>query len=281
MSVKLVVCSTEDLASINVLESLLTFENFDRRILGDYTFYFGESFAIAVVKEKLIYADRIDERFSKFCRFDEILFASRHSSKDGRKIFTAHFTGNLSNNEFGGKPFSLAKPAPLTVKNYVLSLKDKIEGTGFEFALEVTHHGPSEIRTPSAFFEIGSDESAWKDKKAAEIVAESIYDATNSKKSDWKIAVSVGGTHYAPRQTEIILETSIAFGHSFAKYHFNDLTADFLVKAVKVSDAEMIVYDEKSVNSKIKNMIKESTDFCGIKTFKSSDIKKNFKINFQ
>ncbi|MCS7121307.1 MAG: D-aminoacyl-tRNA deacylase [Archaeoglobaceae archaeon] len=274
---KLVICSTKDPASMNIFEVLLTLENFDRKTFDNYTFHFSESFGIAVLDEKLIYADQIDKRLSKYCKFDEILFASRHSSKDGRKIFTTHVTGNLSNADFGGKPFSLAKPAPMTIKNYVLSLKEKIEGTGYEFSLEVTHHGPSEIKVPSAFFEIGSDESAWKDKLAAEVVAESIFDAINSKKYDWNVAVSVGGTHYAPRQTEIILETNITFGHNFAKYHFDDLTSDFLAKAVEISDAEMIVYDEKSVTSKIRSLILEAADRSKIEVLKASEAKKKFK----
>ena len=109
--------------------------------------------------------------------------------------------------------------------------------------MEATHHGPSEISKPSAFYEIGSDESAWRDDEAAEIVAECMLEAIRSPERNWKVAVGVGGTHYAPRQTEIMLQTTVTFGHIFAKYTYEGLPAEFIAKAVEMSEAELIVYD--------------------------------------
>ncbi len=276
---KLIVCSRRDPASMNILNALLSLEDFEKGRRGEYIFYFADDVAIAEVEERLIYADHIDRRLSKYVEFDEILFASRHSSKDGRRIFTTHVSGNVDRADYGGKPYSLAKPSPLTMKNYVMALKTKLDRKpDFEFTLEATHHGPSEIKKPSAFYEIGSDEDAWKDEEAAAIVAESMLEAVRSGKRDWKIAVGVGGTHYAPRQTEIILSTSVAFGHNFAKYTFDALTEDFLAKAIELSEAELLIYDEKSVVSRVKKMLTSVAESCGVRLMKSKEAKKAFTL---
>ena len=177
------------------------------------------------------------------------------------------------------KPYSLAKPSPIRIKNYVLALKKRLDRKPeFQFTLEVTHHGPSEISTPSAFYEIGSTEEEWKDEEAGRIVAESMIEAIRDDRSNWQIAVGVGGTHYAPRQTEIILNTTFTFGHNFAKYTFEGLNKEILIKAVRISDAEYIVIDEKSTTSAIKSLIAEVTEELGIKMLKSKEVKKNFKL---
>ncbi len=277
---KLILCSKKDPASMNIKNAILSIEDVEKRKIGDREFYFGSDFIIAEIEERLIYADHIDEILSKYVNFDEIIFASRHSSKDQRKIFTVHVSGNVGSADFGGKPYSLAKPSPITMKNYVLAIKNKLNRKPeFEFTLEVTHHGPSEISTPSAFYEIGSTESEWVDEEAGMIVAESILEAIRDERRDWNIAVGVGGTHYAPRQTEIILTTNFTFGHNFAKYTFNDLNEDIIIKAIELSDAKFIIYDEKSVVSKIKKMLFNIAEKAGIEVLKTKEVKKNYTIN--
>jgi D-aminoacyl-tRNA deacylase len=269
---KLVICSRKDPASLNIASHLLTMGSFEKRSLGDYTFHVEKDFAIVEINERLIYADRIDERLSKFFEFDEILFASRHSSKDGRKIFTAHVSGNVGESTYGGLPKSLAKPSPITMKNFVLALKKRMNRIpDFEFTLEATHHGPSEISKPSAFYEIGSSEEEWENGEAGEIVAEAIFEAIRDPRREWKIAVGVGGTHYVPRQTEIILETPFTFGHNFAKYTFQNLDIEILKKAIELSEAEFLIYDDKSTNARVKSLFEK---LSGIKILKAKDAKK-------
>ncbi|MEM1578391.1 MAG: D-aminoacyl-tRNA deacylase [Archaeoglobaceae archaeon] len=269
---KLVICSRRDQASVNIMNCLLTFSNFEKKTFEGNAFYIGDHFSIAEVDERLIYSDGIDKRLSRFLEFDEIIFASRHSSKDERKILTAHVSGNPGSSEYGGKPRSLAKPAPITIKNYALALRKKLERRpDFAFTLEATHHGPSEIEKPSAFYEIGSTEKEWKDREAAEIVAEAIFEAIMSKEKDWKIAVGIGGTHYVPRQTEIILETEFTFGHNFAKYTFEEIGEEIIEKAVKLSEAEFIIYDDKSTTAKVKEILRK---IKGVEVLKARDAKK-------
>ena len=270
---KLIVCSKVDVASQNIKDALLSLKEFDGEKKGNYTLYTGDDVSIADVDERLIYADHLDERLKKHLDFDEILFVSRHSSKDGRKIVTTHCTGNVGRADYGGKPYSLAKPSPSTMKNFSLIVYKKLVDTDFEFTMEATHHGPSEISVPSAFYEIGSTENEWRDRNIAWIVAESILEALKLN-SEWRIAVGVGGTHYIPRQTEIELSTVFAFAHNFPKYTFSDLNEDFLLHAIELSSAETVIIDEKSVNSRIKSMMREISEKTGLELLRSKEAKK-------
>jgi len=276
----LIVCSKLDPASQNIKDNLLGLLDYDERKVEDYEFYDAGDVGIIEINERLIYADYLDERLRRMgLNFEEILFASRHSSKDKRKIFSVHVSGNVATADYGGKPYSLAKPSPITMKNYVLALKKRLDRKpDFQFTLEVTHHGPSEISTPSAFYEIGSTEEEWVDEEAGRIVAESMIEALNDPRKDWQIAVGVGGTHYAPRQTEIILNTTFTFGHNFAKYTFEGLNEEILEKAVRISEAEYIVIDEKSTISKIKSLVRSVAEKLGVEVLKSKEVKRKYPL---
>ncbi len=277
---RLIVCSKLDPASQNIKEHLLEMLDYDERKVGDYEFYDAGEIGIVEINERLIYADHLDDRLKSLgLNPKEFLFASRHSSKDKRKMFSVHVSGNVATADYGGKPYSLAKPSPITMKNYVLALKKRLDRKpDFQFTLEVTHHGPSEISTPSAFYEIGSTEEEWGDEEAGRIVAESMMEALNDPRRDWQIAVGVGGTHYAPRQTEIMLNTTFTFGHNFAKYTFEGLNEGILRKAIEISDAKYVVIDEKSTVSKIKVLVKRVAEEMGIEVLKSKDVKRRFPL---
>ena len=276
---KLIIYSLKDTAGLNIINCILSMVDYEEKRIGDdYLLYDCGSFAIVGIKERLIYADYVDEKLSKHLKFDEILFASRHSSKDGRKILTVHTTGNVSTADFGGKPYSVAKPAPNTMKNYALWLKDEMAGLeGYEFTMEATHHGPSEIKTPSAFFEIGSTEEEWRDEDAAMCVAKSMLRAIEDERG-WRVALGIGGTHYAPRQTEILLETPFTFSHIFAKYTFQGLTKEFLAEVIELGKSDCIIYDDKSTTSPVKKMLSELAQELGLEILKAKHAKK-YKLN--
>jgi D-aminoacyl-tRNA deacylase len=275
---KLILYSEKDLAGQNIKNCILSMVDYEEKKVGDYLFYDCGKFGIVEIKERLIYADFVDERLSKYLNFHEILFASRHSSKDGRKILTVHTTGNVSTADFGGKPYSVAMPAPNTMKNYALWLKDEIIGLeGYEFTMEATHHGPSEIKTPSAFYEIGSTEEEWKDEAAAMCVAKSMLRAIEDERQ-WRVALGIGGTHYAPRQTELLLETVFSFSHIFAKYTFQGLSKEFLTKVIELDKSDCIIYDDKSTTSDVKKMLSGIAEELGIEILKAKHAKK-YKFN--
>ena len=83
----------------------------------------------------------------------------------------------------------------------------------FRVSYEVTHHGPTELSTPSCFVEIGSTEKEWVDADAARAVARSVVEVLSVLPGDAVPMIGFGGTHYATRETEIALSSRGAFGH--------------------------------------------------------------------
>ena len=102
----------------------------------------------------------------------------------------------------------------------------------FELTIETTHHGPC-LSVPTMFIEIGSSETHWGRRDAAEAWAD-VMDvglgldggkgvgnwATLSAemRSDAKIMIGVGGGHYAPRHTDVLRKTECWAGHQLANY---------------------------------------------------------------
>jgi D-aminoacyl-tRNA deacylase len=163
------------------------------------------AFGFHEVEGRLIHADGIDRDLAA----DLILFISRHTSRDPAPVLTVHVTGNPAGAELGGKPRSLP-PACAPWMQAVLRELRAGAPPGYAVSYEVTHHGPTELATPSFFVEIGSTAAEWTDPRAGRAVAESILAAVPG---DAVNLIGFGGNHYAARQTEIGCTTRGAFGH--------------------------------------------------------------------
>ncbi|MDD1664464.1 MAG: D-tyrosyl-tRNA(Tyr) deacylase [Methanomicrobiales archaeon] len=162
-------------------------------------------FKLHEVEGRLIHADGIDREYPS----DLIIFISRHTSREPSPVLTVHVTGNLAGAELGGKPRSLPPSCPSFMQAILRELRRRAL-PGFAVSYEVTHHGPTELATPSFFVEIGSTASEWADPHAGRAVAESILAA---HPEDAINLVGFGGNHYAARQTEIACTSRGAFGH--------------------------------------------------------------------
>jgi D-aminoacyl-tRNA deacylase len=163
------------------------------------------SFGFHEVEGRLIHADGIDREYPS----DLILFISRHTSREPSPVLTVHVTGNLAGADLGGKPRSLPPACPSFMQAVLKELRGRAP-PGYSVSYEVTHHGPTELSTPSFFVEIGSTASEWGDPRAGRAVAESILSA---KPCNAINLVGFGGNHYAARQTEIACTSRGAFGH--------------------------------------------------------------------
>jgi D-aminoacyl-tRNA deacylase len=173
--------------------------------VGDEKRKVGTTFELHEVGGRLIHADGIDREYPS----DLIIFASRHTSREPTPVLTVHVTGNLAGAGLGGKPRSLPPACPPFMQAILRGLRRRAP-PGYAVSYEVTHHGPTELTTPSFFVEIGSTASEWADPVAGRAVAESILAA------DPLNCISLagfGGNHYAARQTEIACTSRGAFGH--------------------------------------------------------------------
>ncbi|MCQ8893069.1 MAG: D-tyrosyl-tRNA(Tyr) deacylase [Methanolinea sp.] len=193
------------------------------------------------VKDRLIYQDHIDRDIDA----DLIIFLSRHSSKNPVPVLTVHVTGNFTTADFGGREGTLAPSAPAWMQAVLRELA-KNAPSPFRVAYEVTHHGPTELSTPSLFAEVGSTEREWSDRAAGLAVARSVLSADHA---DCIPLIGFGGTHYAARQTHIALTTRGAFGHIAHSREVPSLDAGMVRQMREKSGAIAAFIDRKSLPS--------------------------------
>ncbi|WP_094227871.1 D-aminoacyl-tRNA deacylase [Methanolobus psychrotolerans] len=249
-----ILCSVADRASQNIKEHLLRNEQWNKidELPKEWkdlaSVYENPTHRIIEIKEHHIYQDRIDDKM-KASGFDSdlIIVASKHKSKDGRSVLTTHFTGNPMNADFGGRPQELSIPAPQIMCSILKKMEEMAKGTRYAINMESTHHGPTDLRTPMVYAEIGSCEEQWNDHVAGDIVAKAILEARPKKVP---VAIGFGGGHYASRQTELIMEANVTFGHNFPDFQLPNIDKSMVLQAFEKSKADFIYFDKKSMNSK-------------------------------
>ncbi|HIJ07062.1 MAG: D-tyrosyl-tRNA(Tyr) deacylase [Methanomicrobiales archaeon 53_19] len=191
---------------------------------------------------RLIHEDHLDESV----KADRIIFLSRHSSVNPEPVLTVHVTGNFSEAAYGGAPDELSAADP-GMMQAVLQNLIRYAPDGYRAGYEITHHGPTDLTTPSFFVEIGSTEKEWRDTEAAEAVARSVLSAVPG---DFLPLIGVGGTHYAIRQTVIASETRGAFGHIAHSREAGTMTADRVRRMIGMTGAVAGYIDRKAVSTK-------------------------------
>ncbi len=189
--------------------------------------------------DRLIHADYIDRDIDAGL----ILFLSRHASVRPVPLLTVHVTGNIGGAELGGLPGHLPPASPVLMKAVLVSLAGHAP-PGYGVSYEMTHHGPTELETPSFFVEVGSTEKEWNDDNAARAAALAIL--TARPEPDQVTLVGFGGTHYSPRQTEIALRSRAAFGHMVPSRQAGSLTPSLVSRMAEASGAAAAYIDRKS-----------------------------------
>lgn len=234
-----IVNSAKDPAGCHIREELLKMTGH----LGEGAFrYFTHDIVFLETEERLIYEDNLDVRTD--C--DLIIFISRHTSVNPAPALTVHVTGNFKTADYGGEPDSLAMAAPEWMQR-TLNMLRKYAPKGYSVSYEVTHHGPTDLKTPSFFVEIGSTEKEWADKDAASAVAGSLLEVLKEDSPEVIRLIGFGGNHYAARETEIALSSNAGFGHICHSREVPDADKETVIRMVKYSGAQAAYIDKKSV----------------------------------
>ncbi len=259
-----IICSRADPASLNVAERLLELEAWKDR--ENYK-SFGSM--VLVIHEERQTALRGFDAYLKGLGLDPkmVVFASRHESKSGLPWLGGHFTGIF---ETSRRELSTASPAGLW--SFLHSI-NRLAPEGFRISAEATHHGPTDMKTPSFFAEIGSSEPQWRDRCAGEAIARAIL-ALEIR--EHPVALGFGGGHYVQRQTELMLETNVAFGHLFSSYQVNDLDMELVEEARCKSGASFAYIDRKSFRSEEKKRILKILENVGLPWMQTKEIRAKF-----
>lgn len=198
------------------------------------------------------------------------IFLSKHSSKEKFPALTCHFTGNFEKNFYGGKEKELGIAYPSLQKLYLANLmKHKNLLSNFDIGMESTHHGPTSIKKPAIFIELGSDEQQWTDQHAASIICNTILDTIISLNRGKvvpckKIAIGIGGNHYASKFNKILFDSGeFCFASIISKYYLKSLDRNMIEQMIQKS-VEKITYaivDNKGLGperSQILNLLNDS-----------------------
>ncbi|WP_297550239.1 D-aminoacyl-tRNA deacylase [Thermococcus sp.] len=266
---KIIMTTKVDPASMNIREKLI--ENFGFKetelVFDGNPVYKRNETLILTTNDEMIYYDNLDDAIENQLNIkpEIIAFASRHSSKQKLPALTTHVTGNWGRAMYGGKDESLAIAVPSAMKLALLKMNE-LNDLNWTVCYEATHHGPSELNVPSFFIEIGSSEEEWKNNRAGEIIAETIiYVLQNYNKTKFKVAIGIGGGHYAPKQTKRALNSDIAFGHIAPKY-VHPLPKEMLLKAIDrtVETVEAIYVDWKGSKGETRQLAKNLAEELGL-----------------
>lgn len=242
-----IVVSRADEASTHIGEALLDLEDWSTHSVpgpdheGGGTVYRTEGFELREFNGLHIHLTNASAVFSEP---DMLVFASRHSGDTG-PLLSAHFTGNFGAADFGGSPGELARASPNALKHVLQRLRS-VAPTGYDVAIECTHHGPTDLDVPSMFVEVGSSETEWRDPVAAQAVAEAILSLRDTAPDTERTIVGFGGGHYAPRFERIIRETDWAVGHIGAQWCLDAMEGgndDVIQQAFEQSRASRAVLD--------------------------------------
>ena len=213
----LLVAYKNDPAGHNMAKFISQNMNYD----GDV--YRGKNFDLIEIDSPAISADWLDEKYE----YDGFIFLSKHAAESGTLALTCHSTGNFDEAKFGGNQKELAIPYPDLQKRYMQKLWDVHESfSDFEITIEATHHGPTHLKKPSIFVEIGTTELQWNDETLCFAVAQLVVNTLEKPRGTSPFAICFGGTHYSEKFTKELLFGKYALGTVMPKHALNFLTPD-------------------------------------------------------
>jgi len=284
----LIISSTTEPASANIKKELLKQSNWEEI----NTFYNNPVYRntkmkdvviITINDEKITHEDLDKEVEEKLgIKPKQAIFISRHTSKTGEPTLTVHPIGNYGEAQFGGKTKTLVKTSQKLMTQLLRILKKnaKKEKLYHKVCFEVTHHGPY-MNIPTLYVEVGSTEEEWEKQKPAEIVAKStlelleLYHCEEDLPNDIPVLLGVGGGHYAPRFTDVILEKNAAFGHMIPRYHIDagNIDGEMFEKALQATPNVKAVYlHRKSLKKSQIREYKEWFENRGIPAISSKEL---------
>jgi D-aminoacyl-tRNA deacylase len=262
---KLIFASVDDPAAKNIVERLFELYEFDP-MKNKKDVWTCEEVMLTTTAGEAVRTSSLP------IRADEVIFASRHSSESGKPTLTAHVPGEISDRR-------LAIASPPTLKSAVRGLiaaRDEL-GLRYEVTLEATHHGPTGLEVPVTFVEIGSSPNEWGDKVAAEAAARAIMAAATSPIKGPQ-AIGLGGPHYAPRHTQVMLETDVCIGHILPKYATMDEELVKLAIARTSGGAGLLALDWKGLDSSQRHHLQQIAAELKVRVVRESELLHQAKV---
>jgi len=170
-----------------------------------------------------IHDERLDRRIpsSLAARGPTLVFPSIHKGEQNVRCLTVHPLGNPGPSaEVGGRPRTVVPTDPPRMAAVLRRLAEAGPAVGLPATYEATHHGP-ELLLPTFFVEIGYGTDPAPPAEAVRVLADTIP-AVEPAAGD-RVAMAVGGGHYAPHFTDLALRRRWAFGHIVSRHALSEL----------------------------------------------------------
>lgn len=230
--------STENAASLNIMRHLENDWKWKKKSERNYSFSAcaKENCCSAVqaygFEKEIIAIEPSDAKDAA----DYYLYASTHKSEIGKPALTAHVPGNWGKNEMGGdeRTLNVAYACKLKQIMQLLSEGNKKHGLNWQVNMEVDHHGPTPNNGKERliFVEIGSKAEEWENELAGKVVAEAMMKALFREAPSVPVYIGLGGGHYTPKFTPLMIEGDEAVGHVLPKYQAENFDAAMLKQAI-------------------------------------------------
>jgi len=235
-----IICTNNDIASRNMANILIDEHHFTP--LNNQSYY-SDDFPNSILyftNENLLQMDNLDDTHPDTNCF---IFLSQHRSASKIPTLTCHFTGNFNENMYGGRPKELGICFPWLQKQYLIEInRRRNQVPKYDIIIEATHHGPTSLKKPSLFVEIGSTLNEWNDPFVSKIVTEALLNVISMKpgKSE-KAGIAFGGTHYPAKFNRMLLESEFGLGAIASKYDLINVEKNMFSQMINKS-VEKIEY---------------------------------------
>jgi D-aminoacyl-tRNA deacylase len=250
----ILVASSQDLAGVTMSDYLRSKQGFapdglhDRKEGQSFSSPAHSSAKLYVANESLLTLETLDTTYPDARAF---VFLSKHRSDSGIPTLTCHCTGNFADAPFGGNPKEMAVALPSLQKAYLKAITNA-QVPGYDVIIEATHHGPTSLKKPVLFVELGSSEKQWADRGAAKAMCDSLLAVlANGITPCEKVAVAIGGTHYPTKFNKLLLESEFGLAAVASKHALDAIDEAMLAQMIEKSVEKVthIVLDAKGLGS--------------------------------
>jgi D-aminoacyl-tRNA deacylase len=252
------------MAMINYLLSNFEFTSEGKKDAGEsYRSGRNKNVQLYVSSESLLNLENLDDLYPHPVGF---IFLSKHKSESRIPTLTCHCTGNFDvDNSHGGRPREIAISYPSLQKEYLKAIFASHQKVPhYDIILEATHHGPTSLRKPVLFIELGSSEKQWVDKNAAKVICDTLFELLdNGIDSCDNVGIALGGTHYPIKFNKLLIESKFGLAAVASKHNLSAIDDGMLKQMIEKSMEKVthIILDSKGLGSQKGRIIKlaEST----------------------
>lgn len=228
---KLVITSSQNVAGMNVVNYLINNYGFDKtdKKYSDRPVYKKNDILLCISDNEIVEINDLDEHFNA----DFYVFPSTHTSKSGKPSLTAHSTGNFGrDSSHGGNPRELGF-SPANLVSTAISFLEENKVPGYEVVLEATHHGPTSLKKPLLFVEVGSGEEQWNHEPAFKAVGGAVMKVCETPLGVGASCIGFGGGHYPSKFTKEALDKGRGIGHICPKYNQHNLSGKMIEQMIE------------------------------------------------